>query len=318
MAFWRGFARGSGGKVDRDRMTFALSPGDYYRRLPSCHQPLLGILTVNGFRKGFTLIELLVVIAIIAILAAMLMPVLKRAREAARAAVCVSNLRQLGGAWSVYASANDGWIPRYRSDANKFYDGRAGNPPDPRYPGPDPWMPPAEIAGSVFYTYHGYLPKVSGYYWNYSLSEFVGEKVIVDDDGNSMFNEGRTEGVFFCPSMIEQTQHPEGALCMWSTYAMSRYGIGGKGLSGLKYGRTWITEIDDLAGRLVLGEGARLWPKSPLGCFTMGVSGGYLQYHHHYRHMEKMNAVFGDGHVEQLDELDFPPNWWTEGPVRIY
>ncbi len=55
-----------------------------------------------GSRKGFTLIELLVVIAIIAILAAMLLPALSRARERAREATCISNLKQMGVAHSMY------------------------------------------------------------------------------------------------------------------------------------------------------------------------------------------------------------------------
>jgi len=58
-------------------------------------------------RKGFTLIELLVVIAIIALLMAILMPTLKRAREQGQRAVCLSNLKQLGLAWILYADNND-------------------------------------------------------------------------------------------------------------------------------------------------------------------------------------------------------------------
>src|SRR3954447_21591077 len=61
-------------------------------------------------RHGFTLIELLAVIAIIAILAAILFPVFAQAREAARKATCLSNMKQIGIAVTMYTSDYDGMI----------------------------------------------------------------------------------------------------------------------------------------------------------------------------------------------------------------
>jgi prepilin-type N-terminal cleavage/methylation domain-containing protein len=61
--------------------------------------------------QGFTLIELLVVIAIIAILAAILFPVFARAREAARKATCLSNLKQIALAAIMYAQDYDEVLP---------------------------------------------------------------------------------------------------------------------------------------------------------------------------------------------------------------
>lgn len=117
-------------------------------------------------KRAFTLIELLVVIAIIAILAAILFPVFAKAREAARATSCKSNMKQIGTAFAMYAQDFDengvigqsnnngtltcadgfvceGWEPRLqpyiknwavfhcpsRSDATSYGNNASGNNP---------------------------------------------------------------------------------------------------------------------------------------------------------------------------------------------
>jgi prepilin-type N-terminal cleavage/methylation domain-containing protein/prepilin-type processing-associated H-X9-DG protein len=64
--------------------------------------------------SAFTLIELLTVIAIIGILAAILIPVVGRVRESAKASQCVSNLRQIGMAAYAFAADNEDRLPPTR------------------------------------------------------------------------------------------------------------------------------------------------------------------------------------------------------------
>lgn len=99
--------------------------------------------------SGFTLIELLVVIAIIAILAAILFPVFAQARESARTASCLSNMKQLGLGFKMYAQDYD----------EKW--------PMGTYPGPRNWEVNLDVEGNQGWNdcggfWKGFDPKDGG------------------------------------------------------------------------------------------------------------------------------------------------------------
>lgn len=76
--------------------------------------------------KKFTLIELLVIVSIIAILITLLLPSLRKAREASRYAVCMSNQKQIGMAIITYKEEGIGYLPQI-DKIDRFLVGRGVN-----------------------------------------------------------------------------------------------------------------------------------------------------------------------------------------------
>ena len=130
-------------------------------------------------RLAFTLIELLVVIAIIAILASLLLPALSRAREAGRATVCLSNLRQIGLGLQMYVGDNRNRLPLMRDKSMTSVTNQLPGPdqvlsnsvgnlnvfkcPSDHWPGDQARLFPA--AGATFFEQTG-----SSFSWNSLLN----------------------------------------------------------------------------------------------------------------------------------------------------
>jgi prepilin-type processing-associated H-X9-DG protein/prepilin-type N-terminal cleavage/methylation domain-containing protein len=75
--------------------------------------------------RAFTLVELVVVISIIGLVIAIMLPSLGRARSKAKAIVCVSNVRQLGIAWTCYTGDYDGFaMPGAETSKNIYWWGK--------------------------------------------------------------------------------------------------------------------------------------------------------------------------------------------------
>ena len=125
----------------------------------------------TGRRKhGFTLVELLVVIAIIAVLISILLPALNAARASAVSANCLSNLRQIGQAFYLYASEYNSSMP-----PALFNTWSAANPAPATF---NDW--PTNVLTSV--SPKGAAP------WQVFLYPYV----------------GKTKQVFICPVMADK------------------------------------------------------------------------------------------------------------------
>jgi prepilin-type N-terminal cleavage/methylation domain-containing protein/prepilin-type processing-associated H-X9-DG protein len=233
---------------------------------------------------GFTLIELLTVIAIIAILAALLIPVVGRVRDSARAATCGSNLRQIGAAMVLYAEETRGLAPpAFNIRAHELATGQT-------------------TGTSTAATFHATLwPYV------YHAEVFPGPQAIQTSLANGAA--APIETVFMCPALYRSYPHASqapGEVFVSGNResfnsARYSYGVNDLALPPTPYAnRNWNAvslENIRMASRTVFVAETYYWYIHSTWYWTrFGV----------VPHSDSANFLFYDGHVERLPRAEIP------------
>lgn len=223
-------------------------------------------------RRAFTLIELLVVIAIIAILSALLLPSLARAKAAGKRAACASNLRQLGIVSQMYWHDNNG---------NCFYS-----------------IPAPTNSGQLWW-----------FGWLQSPQPGVGEgQRAFDATSGVLYPYLKDSHVRLCPSL----DYASAQFKLKATNVVLSYGYN-KHLSPITQSQppAKIARVTHPSDTVLFADAAQIntfqapaSPENPMLEEFYYLSTSLTEATAHFRHTQRANAVFCDGHVSAERMVD--------------